>query len=460
MKHPLSGVLLSLAASLLVGATAQAALPAMVDGEKVPSLAPMIKTVSPAVVNIAVRGSVEVRRGANPFFDDPRLRRFFNFEDDQPRRRNTQSAGSGVIIDAKNGYILTNHHVVADAEEIEVTLLDNTVLSGSIVGSDPLSDVAVIEVDSKDLEEISFADSDDVEVGDFVVAIGNPFGFGHTVTSGIVSALGRSGLSRGSYEDFIQTDASINPGNSGGALINLRGELIGINSAIISNSGGNLGIGFAIPVNMARSVLDQILEYGEVRRGLLGVNIFAVTPAVAEAYDLTVSEGALVSEVSPGSAADKAGVLTGDVVTAVNGEPVKNHTELRNAIGLMRIGDKVDLDIVRDGKEKMITAKLGAANPEPEQIAAADVHEGLAGAELETLGPGDSQIEDLEGVLVTSVERGSPAALRGLRRNDVITHVNRRPISNVAELRDRADDARSLGLTVRRGNSELLLPIL
>ncbi|MEM9055976.1 MAG: DegQ family serine endoprotease [Pseudomonadota bacterium] len=446
-------------ASCFLGSAALGALPAMVDGEKVPSLAPMIKTVSPAVVNIAVSGTVEVTRESNPFFDDPRLRRFFNF-DDQPRQRRTQSAGSGVIIDAKKGHILTNHHVVADAEEIEVTLLDNRVLSGTMVGSDPLSDVAVIKVDSDDLEEISFADSDSVEVGDFVVAIGNPLGFGHTVTSGIVSALGRSGLSRGSYEDFIQTDASINPGNSGGALINLRGELIGINSAIISNSGGNLGIGFAIPVNMARSVLDQILEYGEVRRGLLGVNIFAVTPDVAEANDLPVTEGALVSAVSPGSAADEAGILTGDVVIAVNGDPVRNHTELRNAIGLLRIGDKVKLDVVRDGKERVITAKLGAADADPVRIAAVDIHRGLSGAELETLGPGESDIEDLEGVLVTGVERGSAAALRGLRRGDVVTHVNRKPVTSIADLRERTDEVRSLTLTVRRGDSELLLLIM
>ncbi len=445
-------------AALGLPAAATGALPAEVDGQPVPTLAPMIKRVSPAVVNIAVRVSVDQGRD-NPLLNDPFFRRFFEDRMPQQRQRQTQSAGSGVIVDAEKGYVLTNHHVVENADEITITLLDDRALTAEVIGSDPGSDVAVIKVDPDGLQDIPFGDSEGLEVGDFVVAIGNPFGFSHTVTSGIVSALGRSGLSRDGYEDFIQTDASINPGNSGGALINLRGELVGINSAIISNSGGNLGIGFAIPVNMARAVMDQILEFGEVRRGLLGVNIFSVTPAVAEAYDLDVEQGALVSRVMPGSAAEKAGIKTGDVVMTVDGEAVKGATELRNAIGLKRVGDEVELSIHRDGKTRTIEARLGGQNEEP-QVAAADLHRGLDGAELATLDGATPGYEDVEGVIVSSVERGSPAALRGLRAGDVITHVNRKPVRTLEEFREAAGDAQSLGLTVQRDDTEMLLPIL
>lgn len=446
-----------LALSILgLPAAATAALPAEVDGEPIPTLAPMIKRVSPAVVNIAVRASVDQSRD-NPLLNDPFFRRFF--EDRAPRQRQSQSAGSGVIVDAARGYVLTNHHVVENADEIQVTLLDDRSLKAEVIGSDPGSDVAVIKVDPDGLQDISLGDSDGLEVGDFVVAIGNPFGFSHTVTSGIVSALGRSGLSRDGYEDFIQTDASINPGNSGGALINLRGELVGINSAIISNSGGNLGIGFAIPVNMARAVMDQILEFGEVRRGLLGVNIFSVTPAVAQAYDLEVEQGALVSQVMPGSAAEKAGIRTGDVVMTVDGEQVKGATELRNAIGLKRVGDEVKLEVHRDGDIRMIEAQLGGQNEEPE-VVAAELHRGFDGAELTTLDSNSPGYGDLEGVVVASVERGSPAALRGLRAGDVITHVNRKRVRSMEDFREAAGDAESLGLTVQRDDTEMLLPIL
>ncbi len=460
MNKSTSLVHLAALAIVAVGlpATASAALPAEVDGEPIPTLAPMIKRVSPAVVNIAVRASVDQGR-ENPLLSDPFFRRFFEDRAPQQRQRQTQSAGSGVIVDATKGYVLTNHHVVENADEITVTLLDDRALTAEVVGSDPGSDVAVIKVDPDGLQDIPFGDSEGLEVGDFVVAIGNPFGFSHTVTSGIVSALGRSGLSRDGYEDFIQTDASINPGNSGGALINLRGELVGINSAIISNSGGNLGIGFAIPVNMARAVMDQILEFGEVRRGLLGVNIFSVTPAVAEAYDLDVEQGALVSRVMPGSAAEKAGIKTGDVVMTVDGEQVKGATELRNAIGLKRVGDEVELTIHRDGKDRIIEARLGGQNDEP-VVVAAELHRGLDGAELATLDDGTPGYEGLEGVIVSSVERGSPAALRGLRAGDVITHVNRKTVRTLEEFREAAGDTQSLGLTVQRDDTEMLLPIL
>ncbi len=457
MSKRLTAIVMLAGALSAVPALAAAALPLEIQGERVPSLAPMIKDVSPAVVNIAVRGSVAQAQG-NPFFDDPFFRRFF--EDRMPpQRRETQSAGSGVIVDAKNGYILTNHHVIDQAEEITVTLLDDRILTAEVVGSDAGSDVAVIKVEPDNLSDIRFADSDNLEVGDFVVAIGNPFGFSHTVTSGIVSALGRAGLSRDGYEDFIQTDASINPGNSGGALINLRGELVGINSAIISRSGGNLGIGFAIPVNMARSVMEQILEFGEVRRGLLGVNIFTVTPAVAEAYDLNVEQGALVSQVMPGSAAEKAGIRTGDVVLSVDGKVIRNATELRNEIGLKRVGEEVALEIHRDGRKRALKAKLRSQTVDP-QVAAADLHRGLAGAEFRTLQSGSEDYGDLEGVLVENIEPRSQAATRGLRAGDVITHVNRKRVKSLDEFRKAAEGAASLGLTIRRGEAELLLPVL
>ncbi|HZN58770.1 MAG TPA: trypsin-like peptidase domain-containing protein, partial [Planctomycetota bacterium] len=301
-----------LAGLLLIAQPAGAALPAAVEGAPVPTLAPMVKRVSPAIVNISASGTVDMRR-QNPLFDDPFFRKFFQIPDEQLQRP-TQSLGSGVIVDAAKGLILTNYHVVEGADQINVTLLDNRQVTAEIIGSDEGSDIAVLKIPANHIDQIELGDSDALEVGDFVVAIGNPFGFSHTVTSGIVSALGRHGLNPEGYEDFIQTDASINPGNSGGALINLRGELIGINSAIISGSGGNIGIGFAIPINMARAVMQQLVQYGEVRRGQLGVQILDVTPQIAEASGLDVSEGALVSQVVPNSPAEQAGVETGDVI--------------------------------------------------------------------------------------------------------------------------------------------------
>src|SRR5512134_589353 len=290
MKLPLG-----LAATLLCAfaplATAQ--LPAQVGDTPVPSLAPMVKRVSPAVVNIATKGTVQEQ---NPLLNDPFFRRFFDVPN-TPRQRQFQSAGSGVIVDAKQGYIITNAHVIENATEITVTLLDNRSLTAKVVGKDEGSDVAVVKVQASNLMDIPIADSDRTEVGDFVVAIGNPFGLGHTVTSGIVSALGRSGINPEGYEDFIQTDASINPGNSGGALVNLSGQLVGINSAILSRTGGNIGIGFAIPSNMMKTVMSQLLKHGEVRRGVLGVNIQTLTPDIAESMEIGNVQGALISQV-------------------------------------------------------------------------------------------------------------------------------------------------------------------
>lgn len=444
---------LAIAAVLLLTSawSLHAALPLEVGGKQVPSLAPMIKEVAPSVVNIAVRGSVEVAN--NPFFDDPFFRRFFDVPE-QSRRRQFQSAGSGVIVDASKGYILTNAHVVNNAEEIEVTLLDDRTVEAKVIGADAGSDIAVIQVESGELKQIALGNSDELEVGDFVVAIGNPFGFTNTVTSGIVSALGRSGLNRDAYEDFIQTDAPINPGNSGGALIDLNGELVGINSAIISNSGGNLGIGFAIPINMARSIMDQIVEFGEVRRGLLGVNIYTLTDELAEAYGLDTTEGALVAQVMPGSAAETAGIEAGDVIVDIDGTTVDDAGELRNTIGLMRIGDEVKVTVIRDGKRRRLTAELGGA--QDQQIAAAELPAGLRGAELSEL-PDNREYRGVEGVLVASVEAGSAAARRGLQAGDVITKVNRSRIDSLAGFREAIEEAQSLVLTIRRGSAQLLL---
>jgi Do/DeqQ family serine protease len=295
-------------------------------------------------------------------------------------------------------------------------------------------------------------------VGDFVVAIGNPFGLGHTVTSGIVSALGRQGINPDGYEDFIQTDASINPGNSGGALVNLRGQLIGINSAILSRSGGNIGIGFAIPSNMARSIMDQLLEFGEVRRGLLGVNIFTITPDIAEAYGVKEQKGALVSQVLPDSAAEKAGIQAGDIIVSVDGKPVVSGNELRNAVGLKRSGEKVTVELLRDGKKQRVTANLGE-QAAAAQVAAADIHDGLRGAELESLDESSPRFQGQPGVLVANVAPGSPAAQSGLRPGDIIVAVNRQRVSNTRELQQAAEGSPSILLNVRRGSGTLLLPI-
>src|SRR5277367_4003945 len=288
------------------------------DAAPMPSLAPMVKRVSPSVVNIATRGTIKEQPGRNPLLDDPFFRRFFDTPPDaRPHERQFRSAGSGVIVDAKNGYIITNHHVVENASEITITLLDNRTFTAKVIGSDEGADVAVLQAKQPNLIAMALGDSAKLEVGDYVVAIGNPFGLQHTVTAGIVSALGRTGINPDGYEDFIQTDASINPGNSGGALVNLRGELVGINSAILSRSGGNIGIGFAIPVNMVKGVMEQLIKYGQVKRGVLGVQLYNVTPDIAKEFGLTETTGALVAGVAQGSAADRAGIKTGDIIVSL-----------------------------------------------------------------------------------------------------------------------------------------------
>jgi Do/DeqQ family serine protease len=423
------------------------------DTGPLPSLAPMVKRISPSVVNIATRGTIKEEPGQrNPLLDDPFFRRFFDAPpDSKPRERQFQSAGSGVIVDAKNGYIITNHHVIENASEITITLLDNRTFSAKVIGSDEGADIAVLQAKQPNLIAMALGDSARLEVGDYVVAIGNPFGLKHTVTAGIVSALGRTGINPDGYEDFIQTDASINPGNSGGALVNLRGELVGINSAILSRSGGNIGIGFAIPVNMVRGVMDQLIKYGQVKRGVLGVNIYNVTPDIAKEFGLTESSGALVAGVAPGSAADHAGVKTGDIITSINGTAMRDAGELRNTIGMLRVGDKVEIGLLRDGKPHKVTALI-AERSDLETANAVDIHKGLDGAEL-------SDAPDAGGVLVKTIQEGSPAAQNGLRANDLIVGVGRTPVSNTKSFKDAAKNANVLVLNVRRGSVAQLIQI-
>ena len=425
----------------------------LTEAAPMPSLAPMVRRVSPAVVNIATRGTIKEGPGQrNPLLDDPFFRRFFDAPpESRPRERQFQSAGSGVIVDAKNGYIITNHHVVENASEITVTLLDNRTFSAKVVGTDEGADIAVLQAKQPNLVAMALGDSSRLEVGVYVVAIGNPFGLQHTVTAGIVSALGRSGINPDGYEDFIQTDASINPGNSGGALVNLRGELVGINAAILSRSGGNIGIGFAIPVNMAKGVMDQLIKYGQVKRGVLGVNIYNVTPDIAKEFGLAESSGALVAGVAQGSAAERAGVKTGDIITSINGVVMKDAGELRNTIGMLRVGDQVEIGLLRDGKARKVTALISERS-DLETANAADINKGLQGAELHDA-PDDG------GILVKSVQEGSPAAQNGLRANDLIVGVGRTRVSNSKSFKEAAKNANVLVLNVRRGGSVQLIQI-
>lgn len=424
-----------------------AALPTFADGKQLPTLAPMLQKVMPAVVNISTKGEMQIQE--NPLLRDPFFRRFFEFPD-QPRRRQSQSLGSGVIIDADNGYVLTNNHVIHKAAEILVTLHDGRQLNAKLIGTDPDSDVAVIEIPATGLTELPVADSSGLRVGDFVVAIGNPFGLGQTVTSGIVSALGRSGLGIEGYEDFIQTDASINPGNSGGALVNLRGELIGINTAILAPSGGNVGIGFAIPSNMAITLKESLVEHGEVRRGLLGVTVQDLTPDLMQAFGLKNKRGAVISRIQSGSPAEHAGMEPGDIIISVNGHQVKNGGGVRNAIGLLQVGDKIELEIIHQGKKVKRTAVVG--KPVFPELDGKTIHPRLAGAILSK-----SQKSQIEGVVFLKVNTTSYAWRTGLRPGDIIVSANRYRVRNLAELQALVKRSRELLLNIQRGDEAFFL---
>lgn len=415
-------------ALVAAGPPAAAALPALVDGQALPSLAPMLDRATPAVVNIATEGRVELRM--NPLFNDPFFRRFFDLPD-RPRYRRTQSLGSGVIVDAARGLVLTNTHVIANATEITVNLRDGRTLAAELVGADPDTDVAVVRIPAEDLAALPLADSDGLRVGDFVVAIGNPFGLGQTVTSGIISALARSGLNITGYDELIQTDASINPGNSGGALVNLRGELVGLNTAIYSQTGSNVGIGFAIPVNMARRVMEQLVEFGEVRRGFLGAQLQDLDGELAEAFGLPVSQGAVLVNVLEGSPADAAGLRPGDVVTHVNGKRIMTAANLRNEIALTRIGEQADITYLRDGESLRATVTVRGPEVAERRGDGRMGNKRLAGTTFGAI-PEDSPYHGrVEGVMVLHIERDSPAWQAGLREGDIVTSVNRTPVPSV-----------------------------
>lgn len=461
-RKPLKAVnkwrVLMAAATVALSASqvALAQLPAAVEGQPLPSLAPMLEKITPAVVNIATEGHVKLR--LNPLLEDPFFQRFFNLPD-LPDRRKTQSLGSGVIVDAARGLVLTNHHVIENADTITVKLSDGREIKARLIGADPETDLAVIRIEASKLTALRVANSAALRVGDFVVAIGNPFGLGQTVTSGIVSALARSGLGITGYEDLIQTDASINPGNSGGALVNLRGELVGINTAIYSQSGGNIGIGFAIPANMAQRVMEQLVEFGEVHRGFLGAEMQNLTPDLASAFGLSSAQGAVLVNILPGSPAEKAGLRAGDVVTTVNGAQVRDATFLRNQLGMMRVGEALSLEILRDGRRMPVSAKVGARE-DVRQSEGALRNERLAGMTVGDLTPDHPAYGHLQGIVVQALSERSPAFRAGLRVGDVVAAVNNQPVQDVAGFVALVGRLQGqLVLRVHRGNQAAYLVI-
>jgi Do/DeqQ family serine protease len=437
--------------ALQVAPPAHASIPFSSLKGEIPSLAPMVEKVTPAVVNISVAGKKQVQRGNNPleyFFGQRRGR--------APQERPFQGLGSGVIIDKDKGYVVTNNHVIDDADEILVTLKDGRQFEAKRIGADAESDVALLKIEPDNLQQVPLADSDKLRVGDFVVAIGNPFGLGQTVTSGIVSAKGRSGLMRQNQglEDFIQTDAAINSGNSGGALVNLRGELIGINTAIIAPNGGNVGIGFAIPSVMMKHLVNQLIEFGEVRRGLLGISGMDFDAEMAKSFGLDIAQGAFVSQVVPDSSAEKGGLASGDVITHVDGYKIKSFSELRSKVGTRGAGAKIELTVVRQGETLNLTVILGAADKPA--VTAESLHPSLKGSSLAT----GATSKGLAGVEVTEVQERSPAAMLGLEQGDIIIGVNRRRIESVSELRDAMENASGvMALNVVRGNGSLYILI-
>jgi serine protease Do/serine protease DegQ len=449
LAKPLIGALLGL---LLLGSAAVALQSAGLpqhseDGAAIPSIAPMLERVMPAVVNISTRSQLPA--SASPLHRDPFFRRFFDTPEG-PRERDGQSLGSGVIVDAERGYILTNYHVVEQAQDIVVTLNDRRTVKARLVGGDPETDVAMVKIAADHLTALPFGDSDALRVGDFVAAIGNPFGLGQTVTSGIVSALGRSGLGIEGYEDFIQTDASINPGNSGGPLVNLRGELVGLNAAILTPGGGNIGIGFAIPSNMAHAVMRQLVEYGQVRRGRLGIIVQDLTPDLASSSGHH-GQGALVTRFERGSSAAKSGMKVGDIIIAINDLPVRSAAELRNRIALHRLGERVRLDVLRGKRPLQIDAVLAA--PRQARHDGAQLDPRLAGAALSVISTATGSA-----VQVVDVRDGSTSQYAGLRRGDIIHAVNRMLVQDLGSLsRALRRSPRQLMIDVQRGQTNLVV---
>ncbi len=430
-------------------------IPAAVDGQPIPSLAPMLERVTPAVVNINSKTRVKVR---NPLMDDPFFRQFFGMQD-APRERIEQSLGSGVVIDADKGFVLTNNHVVEGADDISVTLHDGRTLKAQLIGTDPDTDVAVIRIPAENLSALPLADSSQLHVGDFVVAVGNPFGVGQSASSGIVSGLNRTGLGGRGFQNFIQTDATINPGNSGGALVNLRGELIGINSQIFSTSGGSIGIGFAIPVNVAKDVMTQLIATGSVKHGTLGVQAQSLTPELARMLDTTATQGAVVTEVGPGSPAEAAGLKAGDVVIGINGRAVQNENDLYNAEGIAPIGSTLELKVLREGKTVALSARLIAENIVAIDGAKLDAR--LSGAQISDAGERIKRALGAGGVSVTKVAAESRAAQNGLKAGDIIVGVNRVEIGSTSDLKKllAAAPPRQLLLSVVRGREAFFLPL-
>ena len=437
-------------ASMSVSLVSSAAIPFFSsDNSEIPSLAPMLDKATPAIVSISVEGTQVSRQRVPEMF-----KHFFGGTEEQVQERPFKGLGSGVIIDAEKGYVVTNNHVVDNADDITVKLTDGREFKAKKLGSDDQSDIALLKIDPDALIAMPLSDSDELRVGDFVVAIGNPFGLNQTVTSGIVSALGRSGLNIGGYENFIQTDAAINRGNSGGALVSLRGELVGINTAIFGPNGGNVGIGFAIPSNMMKSLVDQIIEFGEVRRGLLGIMGQDIDSGLADAMNLDVNQGAFVSEVSPDSAADKGGIQAGDIITEINSRAVASFQELRAKVASSGAGAKLELTVLRKGKRERLNVVLGDATQNV--VVAKEIHPALEGA---TLTNGKSEQGD-NGVVVSGIAPRSPASRIGLKDGDVIIGINRKKVDNLVQLRTELGEAKGvIALNVKRGISSLYLVI-
>ena len=445
----LSALALSVGLTLSASFQAVASIPGQVaDQAPLPSLAPMLEKVLPAVLSGRVEGTASQGQKYKEEF-----KKFFGDDlPDQPAQP-FEGLGSGVIINANKGYVLTNNHVINQAQKISIQLNDGREFDAKLIGSDDQSDIALLQIQNPSkLTQIAIADSDKLRVGDFAVAVGNPFGLGQTATSGIISALGRSGLNLEGLENFIQTDASINRGNSGGALLNLNGELIGINTAILAPGGGSGGIGFAIPSNMARTLAQQLIDFGEIKRGLLGIKGTEMSADIAKAFNLDVQRGAFVSEVLPGSGSAKAGVKAGDIITSLNGKPLNSFAELRSRIATTEPGTKVKLGLLRNGKPLEVEVTLDTSTSS--SASAEMITPALEGATLS-----DGQLKDGgKGIKIDEVVKGSPAAQAGLQKDDVIIGVNRDRVNSIAEMRKvLAAKPAIIALQIIRGNESLYL---